>query len=187
MPGTILPHGLQAVHLSGAGTALRTRLCVIPASDATVIGKGDPVIYTGSADAATGLPIVTKATAGGGAFISGAVVNFIAATDESPTYRAANEPRTAIIADHEQQEFVIRSSAALAVGDVNANADLALGTVNTFTGDSGAVLNQATINTTNTLQLRILELIRDARDPVGVFWSAKVRINLHTNRNLTGV
>lgn len=187
MPGTILPHGLKPVHLSGAGTALRTRLCIIPATDATVIGKGDPVIYTGAADPATGLPIVTKAAAGGGAFISGTVVNFQAVTDDSPTYRLANEARMAIVADHEQQEFIIRSSALLVAGDVNANADISLGTVNTFTGDSGAVLNQATINTTNTLQLRILELIRDAKDVPGVFWSAKVRINLHTNRNLTGV
>lgn len=187
MPGTILAHGLKPVHLSGAGTALRTRLCVIPSSDATVIGKGDPVIYTGSADTDTGLPIVTKAAAGGGTFISGVVINFIPVTDESPTYRQAGEYRTVIIADHEQQEFVIRSSALLVAGDVGANADLLLGTVNTFTGDSGASLNQATIATTNTLQLRIVELIRDAKDANGVFWSAKVRINLHTNRNLTGV
>ncbi len=186
MPAGISSYGFKPTTMSGAGSVIRSRLCFVPATDATILGIGDPVIYTGASDPG-GVPIVTKAAAGGGAFISGVIESVLPVTADSAVYRPASEGRYVRVNDHEAQEFQIRSSAALGVADVNANADITLGTVNLFTGFSGASINQATLGTTNTLQLRIIELVKDAGDPDGVFWSAIVKINLHTNRNLTGI
>lgn len=55
--------------------------------------------------------------------------------------------------------FVIQSDATgVAFADIGQNCDVALGTGNTLSGQSGAYLNTSTLNTTATLPFRIMGL-----------------------------
>lgn len=62
----------------------------VPASDATALFIGDPVILAGSADA-KGVPTITRATAAGGNYVSGVVIGFLPdPTNLTLTYRPAS-------------------------------------------------------------------------------------------------
>jgi hypothetical protein len=54
--------------------------------------------------------------------------------------------------------YVQSDSTGVGFLDIGANCDLALGTGNTFNGQSGAYIDHTTINTTNTLPFRIIDL-----------------------------
>lgn len=62
--------------------------------------------------------------------------------------------------------FVVQSSGTVfTIADVGANADVAIGTGNTSTGQSGASLDQATLAATATLPFRIVGLYSDYGPP----------------------
>lgn len=64
---------------------------------------------------------------------------------------------TALIAAHPDQLFLINCNAAAADATVHANADLATATSgDATTGKSSAELDVSTVNTTNTLNMRIV-------------------------------
>ena len=185
------PMGLRPVrHRNGApynGAATRY---YVPASDGTALYLGDPVVVGGSADA-DGVMSVVKATAAGGAYMLGPVVSVEPITRDSTPYREASTLRYVWVADDPDLVFEIQEDAvggALAVADVGLNADWIAGTGSAITGLSGAMLDTSTKATTNTLQLRILGFSQRIDNEVGSA-NAKVlvAINLHSQRNLTGV
>ena len=58
--------------------------------------------------------------------------------------------------------FVIQTdSTGITLADVGLNADIAVGSGSTTTGFSGSYLNVATLSTTNTLPLRVVDLWAD--------------------------
>lgn len=66
--------------------------------------------------------------------------------------------------------FLVQSdSTGIAFGDIGQNVDLAMGTVNTTTGWSGAYLDSGTLGTAATLPFRILGLLGVGGDnaPIG--------------------
>lgn len=197
MANSNAPMGLRPVrHRNGApynGAATRY---FVPASDGTALYLGDPVVVAGSADA-DGVMTVTRATAGGGAYMLGPVVAVDpvegagAGGRDSTTYRAASTARYVWVADDPDLVFECQEDAiggALAVADVGLNADFIHGTGSTVTGISAGQLDTSTKATTNTLQLRILGFSQRIDNEVGNA-NAKVlvAINLHSQRNLTGV
>jgi hypothetical protein len=163
----------------------------VPASDGTALFIGDPVIVAGTSDA-LGQPTITRATAAGGAYITGVVVGFEPNRgDLTAIHRAASTLRTVYVADDPAILYEIQEDAvggALAVTSVGQNADLIAGTGSTVTGKSAFQLDTSTAATTNTLQLRIERFAPREENEVGVA-NAKVwvSINLHQSRNLTGV
>jgi hypothetical protein len=162
----------------------------VPATDATALFIGDPVILAGSADS-RGIPTVTRATAGGGAYTTGVVVSF----DPDPanltlTYRPASTARYVQVADDPDLLFEIQEDSvgsSLAATNVGQNADFVAGTGSTSTGQSGFQLDSSTANVTNTLQCRIVALANREDNDIGTNAKWLVTFNLHSQRNLTGI
>ena len=162
-----------------------------PASDATALGVGDPVIVAGSATA-DGLATITRATAAGGAYVSGVVTGFIF-TDPQPAtkYRAASTNMTVLVCDDPDVLFEAQEDSVggnLALTNVGQNIDFVAGSLSTVTGLSGFMIDSSTANTTNTLQCRIEGFSSEpSNETPGSFGRYLVSFNLHQRRNLTGI
>lgn len=160
----------------------------VPATDATALFMGDPVIIAGSADAA-GVPSVTRATAGGANRITGVVVGFepnpaIVATG----YRAASTEAYVLVDDNPATEFEIQEDSvggALTVDSVGLNAALVAGNGSTYTRTSGWMLDSSTAATTAALQVRIVGLMQRADNEIGDYAKWLVRINEPTEMGLS--
>lgn len=137
----------------------------VPATDATALFVGDPVIIAGSGDV-EGVPTITRAAAGDR--ITGVVVGFTsnpastAGSDTAMTvgYRAASTADYVLVADDPTLLFEVTEDAvggALAVADIGNNADLVAGNGSTYTKLSGYALDSSTKATT-TAQVRIERL-----------------------------
>lgn len=160
----------------------------VPASDATALFVGDPVIIAGGADA-DGVPTVTRATAAGAGRITGVVVGVINSSTITGRSRPASTAGYVLVADDPNLLFEIQEDSvggALAAADIGLNADLVAGTGSTVTGLSGFMLDTSTKNTTATLQLRIEGLVQRADNEVGANAKALVRINLPTQTGAAG-
>lgn len=194
------PKGLVPIrHKNGAPYNGAYRECYLRSDYAVAMFVGDPVILTGTANllAFNGnppgtLPTINKATAAGGAYISGVIVGFSPLpTDLSKTYNPASTERIAYVVDDPDIVFEIQEDGAvtpLASTSVGGNADLIYTrSGSTTTGKSGAELDSSTIDTTNTLQLRVLGLINRVDNALGEFAKWEVMINLHSQRYITGV
>ena len=72
-------------------------------------------------------------------------------------------------------------------GASSRNADLVAGTGSTVTSQSGWQLQSSTLQTTNTLQLRIMRMLQETDNAVGNFAKWLVRINLHSVTHTTGI
>jgi hypothetical protein len=75
---------------------------------------------------------------------------------------ASNQTVTAYIVNDPNAKFVVQNNGATAIGQdgVNANIGFAMGTGNTSSGISGASVDRTTIDTTNTLPVRIVGLVQ---------------------------
>lgn len=166
--------------------------CVVASGDGTALFPGDPVILAGSADTATGLPTVVRATAGGGAYTWGVVEGFeIDANIRANGYRIASTRAVVLVRPVFNTLFEVQAdddSATLAVTDVGLNADFIIAAGSTVTRRSGAELDTSTKQTTATLQCRIEGFPVDGQNEIG---SANQRVhvsfNLQQQRNTTGI
>ena len=166
----------------------------VASDNSTAIYQGSPVIPL-----ATGYISLVGAAAGGSVGILGAFMGckYVASTTGKPTWSYywpgsgadSNHPVEAFVADDPMQLFAIATDAtwtnkATARAAVFANAAFASGTSgSTTTGMSSATLGVSTINTTNTLNLRIMGW---EDDPLNADFSAAgisaiVRLNNHYN------
>ena len=166
----------------------------VASDNSTAIYQGSPVIPL-----ATGYISLVGAAAGGSVGILGAFMGckYVASTTGKPTWSNywpgsgadSNHPVEAFVADDPMQLFSIATDAtwtnkATARAAVFANAAFASGTSgSTTTGMSSATLGVSTINTTNTLNLRIMGW---EDDPLNADFSAAgisaiVRLNNHYN------
>jgi hypothetical protein len=134
----------------------------VPASDATPLFIGDPVVIVAGVDL-NGFASVTRATAGGANRITGVVTGFRpSATIIANGYRAASTAEYVIVCDDPEILFEIQESAAtdgaaLTAAAMGKNISLLAGAGNTFTKQSGFQIDSTTAATTATLQLRIVE------------------------------
>ena len=166
----------------------------IASGDSTAIYQGSPVIPLN-----TGYIALVGAAAGGSVGLLGAFMGckYVSSTTGKPTWSnywpgsGANtsHPVEAFVADDPMQLFLIASDAtwtskATARAAVFANAAFASGTSgSSTTGMSSATLGVSTINTTNTLNLRIMGWETDPsnEDFSAAGIGAVVRLNNHFN------
>jgi len=165
MANTFAPFGFQlAGFLDGRTGSLGQQVRLIANADTTAVYSGDPVTSL-----STGY--VTRSTAGttqiSGIFIGCTYLNTsLGRTVWSPSWpgSGATGDVTAYVVSDPQATFKVQSggstTTAIGLADTNANINFALGTGNATTGQSGAYVDQTTINpSTTTLPFRIISLI----------------------------
>jgi hypothetical protein len=166
----------------------------IASDNSTAIYQGSPVIPL-----STGYIALVGAAAGGSVGLLGSFqgCKYVSSTTGKPIWSNywpgsgadSNHPVEAFVADDPMQLFVIGTDAtwtskATARAAVFANAAFASGTSgSTTTGMSSATLGVSTINTTNTLNLRIMGWVDDPSnaDFTAAGIGATVRLNNHFN------
>jgi hypothetical protein len=166
------------------------RTYYVPATDATAIYPGDPVIIAGDGDAA-GNPTVTLATAASGR-ITGVMVGIRPGGNNTlipPKYRAASTAEYILVADEpdllfEAQEDGVGGS--LAATNIGQNISLIAGNGNSYTGLSGWMIDSSTAATTNTLQMRIIGLVQRPDNVIGTTAKWLVANNLPTETGAAG-
>ena len=167
------------------------RTYYVPATDATAIGIGDPVILAGDGDAA-GVPAVTLATAGATNRITGVCVGLRPGGNSTlipPRLRAASTAEYILVADDPDLLFEVQEDSAggaLAATNISQNADLVAGTASTTTGQSAWQLDSSTAGTGATLQMRIVGLQQRADNVIGANAKWLVSINLPTETGAAG-
>lgn len=198
MPNANIPMGfIPRRHVSGAPFNGQGNVYYVPASYGTSLFVGDPVIVVNNSADARGVPTVQRATAGGGGYTTGIVMGvvdggepIIPVTRDTPVYHAANTAGYVMVCDDPEVLFEIQEDSvggALAAGAASRNADFIAGAGSTATGKSGFMLDSSTLQTTNTLQLRIIAPVERIDNELGAYAKWLVQINLHSLRNLTGV
>ena len=161
--------GLRPLKMLGAGTnsngVMNFKIQVTgTAGTSTVIGEGTPVIPL-----ANGLIDIVGAAAGGTVPLLGAFIGCeYTGLDGTPVFAnkwpgtasvKSGTEATALVAANPDQLFAINCDAAMTQAGVHANANFATATtVNATTGKSGAELAVSTLATTNTLNLRVVNL-----------------------------
>lgn len=170
-----MPFGLTPIrYKSGAPYNGAANLYSVAAGETNNIFIGDPVIISGTGDAA-GVPGVARAAAG--ERMTGVVVGFapkdnVAAgstTAINRGYRAASEADYLLVADDYNLLFAVEEDAvggALATTDIGNNADLVAGTGSVYTKRSGYMLDSSTKATTSA-QVRIVGFDQTIGNTIG--------------------
>lgn len=180
------PFGLRAAGLlSGGPLGLpKTRLCFVPASDATAIFIGDPVKTVPGLDSATGCPIVTRSTANTDV-LRGVCVGVVPVTSGvvlpavGILNRRASTAQYILVVEDPHAEFEIQSDATGILANVaSMGSNLDYSTAGSaVTGLSGVVLS-STVGTSSK-QMRIIEHANIVGNAIGARNIVRVKINLH--------
>jgi len=188
-------NGFRPVYnLAGGSNTGQAQLAFVPASDSSVIMVGDAVRLAGDARAATGVPTVTRVTAGTDVAF-GIVVGIIftgvgdtgnvpPVTDlNSPVFRRANTDRYLLVNVDPDQVYEVQFEgtnvpAATITANVGLNGNFTTTAGNTATGASGMQLASAGLATTATLPLKIVGFPnRPDNIPGDQFFSYHVKLN----------
>ncbi len=195
MPNANMPSGLSPVkYLSGAPWTGAVNLYCVLAADTAQYWIGDPVTTIGNANAdAAGIPAVTLAAAG--AAVRGVIVGIGTVAGGSGPYVNPNNlnlltrPAGAqsqvyylAVVDDPDVVFEVQEAGAgatLGVTSVNRNVNINLGTRTATLPISPLFLDNNTVNTTATLNLKILGLVQRIDNQFGAFQKWLVKINNH--------
>lgn len=193
------PYGLRPyAYMSGAPYNGAVRTYYVPSGNATALYFGDPVqIVTNSSDG-NGVQTAEIASAGGGTYVLGSFVGIsnnagtatIPLLQSQTPYLPASTAAYIYVSDDPFLLYAIQEDSvggAMVSGASGRNADLVAGAGSTVTSQSGWMLDSSTLQTTNTLQLRIIQMLQEADNAVGNFAKWLVKINLDTLLNPTGV
>ena len=194
-----MPRGIIPVQrLDGSPYNGMANVYHVPAAYGTALFLGLPLIATGASDA-NGVPVAAIATAAGGAYTIGPMVGVVSGGDpvvavqrDTLVYHPVSTAQYILVADDpdlifEAQEDSVGGAITVATAGTK-NIDLIAGTGSTVTGYSGWMLDSSTIQTTNTLQMRILRAVnRTDNEPGSAYAKWLCKINLHSLRNLTGI
>jgi hypothetical protein len=185
MANTNAPFGLRYVGtLGGGSTAAKINEYVVPASDATALGVGDPVKSTGDFTS-DGVPILTRA--GAGDTLRGVFVGKKLDPDNlNAIYREASTLTTIYVVDDPYAVFEVQTNGTALTTDAGANADVATGSLGSVTGISGFTLDQSSV-TSSSAQLRILRKAPLVNNEFGAYTIYEVLINEHELKSTTGV
>jgi len=167
----------------------------VPAGNGTALYLGDPVTVIDNSADANGVPAVSIATAGGSNYITGAfagIVNnggqlVIPLLQGQPIYLPASTAAYVAVTDDPNLLYMIQENGAMVAGAGSRNANLVAGSGSTITGLSGWQLNSSTLNTTATLQMRILRALQESDNAIGTNAKWLTRINLHTVTQALGI
>lgn len=154
------------------------------AADTTPLAPGDPVVVTGTASTG-GIPTVTRATAGATNPITGSVVGRAQSTDGSVTLLQSDDPVSPastedflMVSDGPGIIYAAQVNGTLAVTDISNNADLSAGAASN--GKSGFEVDQSTVGTGASKQVKILRLRQLENNSVGADAVVECIINNHT-------
>lgn len=191
------PMGLSPVqYLNGSPWNGQARLYSIAASYGTALYIGDPVISSGTADT-NGVPGIALAAATGA--IRGVIVGLGISeglmadpSNLNITYRPASDARVwyAMVVDDPNVIFEVQENSngtALAATDIGLNTVLKLAAGNGYvSGWMVASASEATPNTTATLQVRLMGLVRRSDNAFGAYAKHLIKINVHELGGGTG-
>jgi hypothetical protein len=183
MPNVNTPFGLKPLRDGASGVSTGgLEMFYVPASDATALFIGDPVVKNGSSDAA-GVAGAVRAAAGGP--ITGVVQGFVPdGTTNMVGYRAASTAAYILVNTDLDTVYEIQDTAGtIAAADVGLNADMTLAAGSTVTKRSAVVLNAATKAATATLALKIQGLSPRPGNEFGAYAKVLVKINAATEAN----
>lgn len=191
MANSNTPFGLRPIYTLD-GTPINVFEAFIPLSDTTPTGIGDPIVFAGTSNSTIiqgreigTLPSCIRATAGGGAAsIAGVIVGVEPVSNTSAPYRLASTQRIVKVCPVQNVVFEIQSNGTSAITAVGANADIVFtSTPNTVTGISGAELNEGSVATTATLQLKIIGSTPSVDNEIGADGKYNVIINTNALSN----
>lgn len=192
-----IPFGLRPVaDMTGKYYTGAMRVYYVPASNATALFVGDPVVTLNNSADANGVPAVGIATAGAGNYISGVmqgVANnagslIITVQQTGPVYLPAGQAGYIYVADDPTLLFELQESTTggpLAAGAASRNASLVAGSGNVTTGQSGWQLDCSTL-ATSAAQLRLIQQLQQVDNAPGLNAKWLVKINQHQLLNTTG-
>jgi len=182
-------------HVNGSPYNGQANIYFVPSTDSTALFVGDPVKFLTGGNS-QGISQVTKATQG--AAVLGVVVGIIntkfdpvagkmsggSVSLDTPVYRPASTGQYVLVCDSPdviyEVEAATGSNAAysFAVANVGKNADCTTVAGSTTTGTSAAALDMSTVNTTATLQFKILDVVqRPDNEVTGNYTKVLAKIN----------
>lgn len=193
MANTDNAYGLRPIsHRNGAPYNGSGNIYHIPASYATAMYAGMPVVKTGTGDT-EGIPDIKVGVTGGP--ITGVIVGFIArdgktnqVVNDNVNYSVASTESYALVCDDPDILFSVQEDStggALAVTNIGQNANINIGTGSTTSGLSNAQLDSSTAAATATLALKIMRLVQRVDNAIGNYAEWEVIINDHTEAHAT--
>jgi hypothetical protein len=199
-PTVDAPYGLKPVNLIGGQVfAGSTRLMQIASGYATSIFYGDLVkrISDGTIEKDTGTTTATPV----GVFLGVTFVNQSTGQPQQQQYYPASQAIAsgskifAVVADDPDTLFQVVSCssgttvAGMGISAIGNNIALIQTAGSTITGNSSVAIDEGTQATTNTLPIRIIDVVRETATGSDTFVEFIVKINatMHQYNNSTGV
>lgn len=197
-PRGIIPYAYR----SGAPYNGAVRTYYVPVGNGTALYIGDPVILITNNSDGNGVQTVEVATAGStttnisvailGAYMgrsNNAGQATIPVTQDQSVYLPASTAAYVYVSDDPTLLYWVQEDSvggALASGAVGRNAPLVAGAGSTFSGYSGWQLQSSNINTA-AYQMRLVELLQETDNAIGVNAKWLAYINNHPWTQTTGI
>ena len=199
-PTVSAPYGLKPVNLIGGQVfAGATRLMEIASGYATSIFYGDLVkrITSGTIEKDTGTTTATPR----GVFLGVQFTNgSTGQIQQQQFYPASQSIKSgtqifAVVADDPDTLFQVVSCsatttvAAMGIAAIGSNIALIQNAGSSTTGNSAVAIDEGTQTTTNTLPIRIIDVVRETATGADAFVEFIVKINatMHQYNNATGI
>ena len=199
-PTVDAPYGLKPVNLIGGQVfAGSTRLMQIASGYNTNIFYGDLVkrIADGTIEKDTGTTTATPC----GVFLGVQFTNASTGQVQQQQFYPANQQIKsgtqifAVVADDPDTLFKVVACSSgvlvsfMGISAIGNNIALIQNAGSTITGNSAVAIDQGTQDTTNTLPIRIIDVVRDTATGTDSFveFIVKININTHQYTNPTGV
>jgi hypothetical protein len=197
-PRGIIPYAYR----SGAPYNGAVRTYYVPVGNSTALYIGDPVILITNSGDGNGVQTVEIATAGStntgiGVAVLGSFAGIsnnagqttIPLLQSQSVFLPAGQAAYVYVADDPTLLYWVQEDSvggALASGAAGRNAPLVAGAGSTSTGYSGWQLQSSNLNTT-ALQMRIIQLLQEADNAIGVNAKWLTYINNHPFTQTTGI
>jgi hypothetical protein len=181
MANANVPIGIRPVNQNGTPWSGQGQMVAFPASQASNIFLGDPLVALGGTDN-FGVPLVGIATAGAGNLILGSMLGVcngpagsgFTITRDLPPYRQGGLLNYGLITDDPDQMYAVQEDSvggaiSAAVAGF-ANGNLVAGPGNTVTALSGWQLQSSSVASAAnpTFQVKIIGLVRGPDNVLGV-------------------
>ena len=198
-PTVSAPYGLKPVNLIGGQVfAGATRLMEIASGYATSIFYGDLVlrVTSGTIEKDVGTATATPC----GVFLGVSFTNSNGQVQQQQFYPASQSIKSgtqifAVVADDPDTLFQVVSCSAtttvagMGIAAIGSNIALIQNAGSTTTGNSKVAIDEGTQTTTNTLPIRIIDVVRETATGADTFVEFIVKINatMHQYNNSTGI
>jgi len=198
-PTVDAPYGLKPVNLIGGQVfAGATRLMEIASGYATSIFYGDLVkrVTSGTIELDNGTTTPTPC----GVFLGVSFTNSNGQVQQQQFYPASQSIKSgtqifAVVADDPDTLFQVVSCSAtttvagMGIAAIGSNIALIQNAGSTTTGNSKVAIDEGTQTTTNTLPIRIIDVVRETATGADTFVEFIVKINatMHQYNNSTGI